>query len=194
MGKLLAAVASTTAIVIVGATIFLPFAAFVTHLVHETGHGLACEVQGGTVPDWWVAVRPSGSMDCKPTIDVLTTVGGPMLQLFVWITLTLAFTSWASYWKTVNGWQAAIILFWLAWSIWNVRQPISWMNHMTPTDGTNWDPARFIQLTHVSSTMFIAGSWAVLGLLLVIATACMYTLLRPSWAAIKQLALESPSQ
>jgi hypothetical protein len=68
------------------------------------------------------------------------------------------------------------------------------MNHMTATNGIDWDPARFIQLTHVSSTTFVAGSWAVLGLLLVIASACVFTLLKPSWAAIKQLALESPSQ
>jgi hypothetical protein len=118
--NLLAGIAAAACVTLVAVSLLIIPAWLLTHAIHETGHGLACTTQGGTVADWWAALRPSGSMDC-PTINVITTIGGAVFQLFVWITLTLAFTSWASYWRTANGWQAALILFWLAWSFWNVR-------------------------------------------------------------------------
>jgi hypothetical protein len=165
-----------------------------THTIHETGHGLACVAQGGTVPDWRVVLIPTGAMDCKPTINILTTLGGSILELSVWALVTFGFMWWASSWTAVKLRHLAVITVWIAWTVWNVNQPISWMNHLTPTDGTEWDPARFIRLSHIAPSTVVTGSWVIFALLLGIAVACAITLMRPGWASIKELALESPSK
>jgi|SRR6266851_5093962 len=161
---------------------------FLTHAVHESGHALACVAQGGTVANWGRLLK--GNTDCKPSINVLTTVGGASLQLSVWILATAALMWWASRWTTANRTQLATALFWVGWSLHNVLQPISWMRHLTPTGKTEWDPARLIRLTHVDPATVVASSWVVFALLLAIAAASLLALARPTCAAVKQAVLE----
>jgi hypothetical protein len=194
IAKLLSTIVAIITFVTIGVCLLSVPAFLFTHSIHETGHGLACVAQGGTVPDWSAPLKPSGSMDCKPTINVLTTLGGAILQLSVWALATFAFMWWASTWTAVKRVQLGSIILWIAWSLWNVYQPISWMNHLTPTDGTKWDAAPFILLSHIAPSTIVTGSWVMFALLLGIAVTCAFTLWRPSWSTIKEHALESPSK
>lgn len=177
---------SMTTMMIVGVPLFLLPSQLLTHTVHESGHGLACWAQGGTVPDWWAALRPAGTMDCKPTINVLTTIGGAVLQLSVWIVATVVLMWLGAHWAATQSlWRRAFVVFWATWSLHNVLQPISWMNYMSSTNGTEWDPARFIRLTHIDPATVVTASWVIFALSVGIAAACAIRLARPMWTATK---------
>jgi hypothetical protein len=102
LAKLLTTIAGIITFATIGVCLLILPAYLFNHTIHETGHGLACVAQGGTVPDWWAALRPSGSMDCTPSISVLTTLGGAILQLSIWLLATFAFMWWASSWTAVK--------------------------------------------------------------------------------------------
>jgi hypothetical protein len=185
IGKLITASAIIAAVILPALCASALLGLFLTHAVHESGHALACVAQGGYDPHWSALLRPNGMTNCKPTIDVITTIGGPVVQLSVWIVGTVALMLWASHWTTLNAVQTGSVLFWVGWSLSNVSQPISWMRHLTPTNGTEWDPARLIRLTHISPATVITGSWVAFAVLLGIAAVCSIRLARPTWAAIK---------
>lgn len=176
----------------------LPLAAFVlvfalligipaTGAIHESGHALACVAQGGTVTNWPQALYQGGT-DCKPDhiVNVLTTLGGPAVQLAVWILATVALMRSASRRTTATRTQLILACLWAGWSPWNVLQPVFWLRHLTPTGQTNWDGARFIQLTHAAPAAVAAGCWAILAMLFLIAGLCARKFSWPIWTAIKE--------
>jgi hypothetical protein len=184
----------TSGLCIIAFWVFFPITKVATHTIHETGHALACVLQGGFVADWYALLQLDGMTDCKPSSNIVTTIGGPALQLAVWIFATLAFYRHAARSSTANITVLLLVTAWLPWSVWNIMQPISWTQHLTPTathaGRIEWDPARFIRLTHVNPAVLVGFSWIVFVLLFAIGAACVIRLWRPTWAALKQCILE----
>jgi hypothetical protein len=67
------------------------------------------------------------------------------------------------------------------------------MNHLMPSDGKDWDPACFIQLTDISPATVVTASWIIFALLFGIAAACTIMLARPPWVTAKESVLKFAS-
>lgn len=128
--------------------------------IHESGHAIACCLQGDRVTFWQPLVPASAQTACTHQNTALFTAGGTFTSVLVWAICTIFFAVWLSQRSRhtpLSGW---ISTWWLWWSFVCLGELVLWalqVHEQPPHD----DSARFIAATGTNPKVVIETSLAL---------------------------------
>jgi len=149
-----------------------------TSFTHESGHALACVLQGGKIlspwhPFIWFKINPGTK--CSNLNNPITIVAGSATQLLIWSALMLTVIPRTLRWlEGSQGWLYATMLV-VFWSVNCVLEPYMWVRdiHRLP-----YDSARLVQVTHADPHTVVTLCWISIVILAAVTVPCDRTIFR----------------